>query len=643
MNFFDTQERSHRNTRKLLLLMTLAVVAVVASVTAVIILAAWMMTSGNLGGISLAEWIRQRPLTPIAIASVTAVFIGLASLFRMAGLRQGGGRVARDLGGTLVSPSEQDPLRRRLRNVVEEMAIASGVPAPEIYVLEHESAINAFAAGFRPEDAAVAVTRGALETLNRDELQGVIAHEFSHVLNGDMRLNIRLMGPMFGIVVIGLLGRMLIRSGRLGGVRRRGSGNTMPAVALGAGLTAVGAIGLLLARLIKAGVSRQREYLADASAVQFTRQTEGLAGALKKIGGLTERSTLKHSTTEEISHMLFANGLRSITNWFATHPPLLERIQALDPAFSAKDYKQLHTEALEATYLKDSDVTIASLAASGAGAAQLEVTDPESVLRTIGNPDDRHYDQARGLHQRIPADIHEALQSHYQVMLLLPALMLHPVARNRKKQLVTIEKRLGAERRARIENLYTAIEQLGISTRLPLLDLALPLIKERPASQLEFMSELLEQLAAQNHYLELFEYALLRVFQSYVRRASEPAERRRWAGLEDTAIEAAAVTLLQVFAAHGHSDRAIARAALDSGLAALGSAGATAMPRKWAPACDAALETLLGCTPRDRQIVIRALIATAVHDGHISLAESELLRAFCAILECPLPPLLAAH
>ncbi len=245
------------------------------------------------------------------------------------------------MGGTLVPADVQDPLRRRLRNVVEEMAIASGVPVPEIYVLEEESGINAFAAGFTPSDAAVAVTRGTLELLDRDELQGVIAHEFSHILNGDMRLNIRLMGVLFGIMVLGLIGRLIVRGGHHTSIisSRRDRGAPV-ALVIGLGLMVVGGIGVFFARVIKAGISRQREYLADASAVQFTRQSSGIANALKKIGGYSEGSLIKSADPEEVSHMLFGTGAR-FCSLFATHPPLVARIQALDPSFRDTDFPRV--------------------------------------------------------------------------------------------------------------------------------------------------------------------------------------------------------------------------------------------------------------------------------------------------------------
>ena len=260
-------------------------------------------------------------------------FIGVCSMYKIGTLRSGGAAVAEQLGAMRVEPTSPDFAHKRLRNVVEEMAIASGVPVPEIYILEDEPAINAFAAGYTPSDAAVTVTRGAIDKLTRDELQGVIAHEFSHVLNGDMRLNIRLMGVLFGILVIGIAGRkMLENTGR-----SRDSGGY---VAFGIAILAIGYIGVFFGRLIKASISRQREYLADASAVQFTRQPLGIGGALKKIGALVEGSKLQSSEKEEVAHMLFGDGV-GYSDLFATHPPLEMRIKAIDPTFNPKEFTQI--------------------------------------------------------------------------------------------------------------------------------------------------------------------------------------------------------------------------------------------------------------------------------------------------------------
>ena len=319
MNFYARQANAHRQTRLLVVLFVLAVIAIVAAVNFVVSDRPRhfrLRASATLAG---HFWIGARPGTVSAsLRCWCSRWWDLASLYKTMLLRSGGGVVAKSLGGDRVDRGTSDPLRQRLHNVVEEMAIASGVPMPEVYVLEHEGAINAFAAGHSASNAAIAVTRGALERLNRAELQGVVAHEFSHILNGDMRLSLRLMGLLFGLLVIALIGRTVLRFGS------RSSGNRKGGVALIAlaalAVMMLGYIGVFFGRLIQAAVSRQREGLADASAVQFTREPEGLKGALVKIGGLDLGSKLQSVGVDEVAHMLFAPGhVAPVRDASATH------------------------------------------------------------------------------------------------------------------------------------------------------------------------------------------------------------------------------------------------------------------------------------------------------------------------------------
>jgi Zn-dependent protease with chaperone function len=340
VNFFARQEQSRRTSRALVAAFLLAFVVVALATTIVVTAVFRMYTENNslfLGTDSWQQWIDGHGGLVLLLALGTFGLMVVASLYRAATLARGGGHVAQMLGGTLVTGEGNDPLERRLVNVVEEMALASGLPVPAIYILEQEAGINAFAAGLTSANAAIAVTRGALEHLERAELQGVIAHEFSHILNGDMRLNQQLIGLSFGILVLSLAGRWLLRSVRYtgGGRRGRNGGGIAAALAIGFALVVIGGIGVFLSRLIKAGVSRQRERLADASAVQFTREPEGLAGALKKIGGYSAR--IVSVDTEEVAHMLFEHGAGPFGGWLATHPPLLERIRTLEPGFDTRD------------------------------------------------------------------------------------------------------------------------------------------------------------------------------------------------------------------------------------------------------------------------------------------------------------------
>ena len=411
MNFFDAQDQAKRATRWLVVVYVVSTLLIVAGVTLVVGVTTYQGSGES-----------NRPLLVAAAVVTTLVILG-ATLFRMAVLSAGGGRVATGMGGTLVATDTQDPLRRRLRHVVEEMAIASGVPVPEIYVLEEEDGINAFAAGFTTGDAAIAVTRGALELLDREELQGVIAHEFSHILNGDMRLNVRMMGVLFGIMVIGLLGRMVLRGGYQSGIAySRRSKNGSAVVLIGLGLTILGWIGVFFARVIKAAVSRQREFLADASAVQFTRQTDGISNALKKIGGYSQHSFIRATDPEEVSHMLFARGAPKLASLFATHPPLGERIQALDPSFRESDYPRIGAD----------PVGTAAPAAAVAGLAPAAAVLPpvteaagrRKISESVGKPTSQHLGLAKKLRRSVPAGLLDAAHSPDDAYLLTIALII---------------------------------------------------------------------------------------------------------------------------------------------------------------------------------------------------------------------------
>lgn len=639
MDFFEAQERSRRRTRLLIAVYIVATLAVALAVTAVFgAVLLWVETSP----IEAApQMLAMRAPVLLNIAIFTLVLIGIASLYRILTLREGGARVARELGGTPVPPDTQDPLRRRLRNVVEEMAIASGVPVPEVYVLEHEPGINAFAAGYRPEDAAVAVTRGTLDQLGRDELQGVIAHEFSHVLNGDMRLNIRLMGPLFGIMVIGLIGRSILRNVRLGrrsSVRGKGNGVVL-VLAVALGLTIIGYVGVMFARLIKAAVSRQREFLADASAVQFTRQANGIAGALKKILGLSDRSYLQRAEAEEVSHMLFAPGER-LAQLFATHPPLNERIQRLDKSWRAQAAEAAR-EAPAGTIRAMPPESIGSFELAPAGLAQL-----------AGNPGPPQLAAAHALHRHVPPRLYEAAHSNEAAFLLVLALILHPDALPRRDQLAYLQGQLGATRTGVVEQLYEEVSRSGSAYRLPLLDLAFPALRNRPDGQLDYLRSLVDHLAHLDGRIELFEYALARVLGEAIertRRPGRPAGRGR-RKLNHARQREALRVLFAALAVFGHDNANEARSSWAAGLARLDPQLAADLPEElpvrpgedgWQARVDQALDVLLPLKPLARRRIVEALGVTAMHDGWLSVAESELLRAVCGVLDCPLPPLYA--
>jgi len=647
MNFFEHQELARRQTRRMLLLLALAVAAIVVAVDVVVVCALGIDSAQRAdGGIAWGGL--------FAISLFVVLTIALGSLYRIASLRGGGTVVARSLGGVAIAGESTDFAYRRLRNVVEEIAIAAGVPVPQIFVLEEEAGINAFASGFAPTDAAITVTRGALDKLTRAELQGVIGHEFSHILNGDMRLNIRLMGVVFGIVVVATIGRKIAEiSGR-----GRGKDSAGP-VFFGLAVFAVGYIGIVFARVIKASISRQREFLADASAVQFTRQTEGIAGALKKIGGLAEGSKLASSDTEEVAHMLFGDGV-GYAAAFATHPPLGERIRRLDPSFREDEFAAIAAAWSQPVRLgveagDRADASIAGFAPAGAkippsheNASRLPAQDaelnvsPQGIVRQVGNPGDDDRSVAHTLRSDMPKSLREAAYQAEQAMPLIFALLINEDAATAARQLALIEARYDSGTRALVENLARLIAPLHPMQRLPLAGLAFPTLRRRPRPQLTGFTVVLHGLIDADDRVTLGEYCLARLIGVQVIDALNPAATQAGGRLKLPELVSEVKDLLAIVAHYGHDDAADAARAYALGITEVlpDAPLAYAPPPEWALALDRALPQLDRLTPAGKELVVRALTRAIGADGRVSVAEAELLRTVCAALHCPLPPLL---
>ena len=631
MNFFERQDLARRQSRRLVILFSLAVLAVVGAVDLVLMLA--------FGGFDTQDG--ASPFGALVLSTiVTLGIIGGASLFRTASLRSGGAAVSRQMGATPVAEDTTDFNLRRLRNVVEEIAIASGVPVPQIFVLEEESAINAFAAGYAPSDASITVTRGALDRLNRDELQGVIAHEFSHVLNGDMRLNIRLIGLLFGILVLALIGRKILEHGRFSRSKNNG-----PLIAAAVGFVAVGYVGLFFGRLIKAGVSRQRETLADASAVQFTRQTRGLAGALKKIAGLPEGSKLGNADAEEVSHMLFGQGLK-LSSLMATHPPLIERIRALEPSFKPEMLADLEAKwQLHVPNGLDEDV---EMGLAPAGAASLPAADavvrvtPPSVVSQVGAPQADDYRRAGVIADGLPDVLQRAARDQADVVPLMYGLLHAPPGPVRDAQQFELRARTDARCAEQALDHAERLADLHPSLRLPLAALAFPLLRRRPRGDLQQFMDTCYALVHADGEVSLFEYCLGRLLQTQVAEALDPA--RAWVPgrtrLSDAA--APATQLLAVLAQAGHANPADATRAFTAGLHRVFPRlnAAYQPPHDLQATLDAIWPQLDALEPMGKELLLEGLVAAISHDGQVTVAEAELLRTVCASLHCPLPPVL---
>ncbi|MDX2300996.1 MAG: M48 family metallopeptidase [Xanthomonadaceae bacterium] len=644
MDFFERQRIARTQSRRLLVLFVLAVIAIVLAVD-VAVLFALGLTAPDTVGVGSGFWatVVANRVALIAVSALVLAVIAIASLARTATLRAGGSAVARELGGTAVPADTRDPHYRRLRNVVEEIAIASGVPVPDIFVLESEAAINAFAAGYGPADAAVAVTRGALDRLNRDELQGVVAHEFSHILNGDMRLNIHLMGVLFGILALAMIGRRLLVHGRI--VRVGRSRGASEAALVGLALMICGYIGLLFARLIKAGVSRQRELLADASAVQFTRQASGLAGALKKIAGLREGSRLTSAQAEQVSHMLFGEGLGLSSIW-ASHPPLLERIRALDPGFSPAHMAALRRQqdALPPDGPAEDRLLLAATP-HGTGvpaAAQTVAVAAAAVPAHVAAPQTGDRDLAMAIADAIPTELRIAARSHERVMALVLAL-LHggdPIVGERQWALVETH-----HGRGMLDDMIALLAHTRVlhpMARLPLAELALPALRRRPRPQLQQFMATVHGMIHADRQVAVFEYCLSTLLQVQVQQALDPSRYWQSGRRKPGQCAPGIVGLLVRLAYEGHADdRKAARRAFVAGIQRVLPDAGGAWPEVPPPleSLDTVWPQLLQLSPAGKAMLIEAMVVAVSHDGRLRVAEVELLRTVCALLECPLPPL----
>jgi Zn-dependent protease with chaperone function len=637
MNFFEQQHRARRRSALLVLLFILAVLGIVVATNLMVLGAFYLYGTIQLDGlIPFSTWLKQHPRIVLWTSVITIGFIGAASLYRIASLSQGGGAVARLLGGVRVDSASHDSRHRQLLNVVEETAIAAGLPVPEVYVLDREAGINAFAAGFSPSDAAIAVTRGMLESLTRDELQGVIAHEFSHILNGDTRLNMRLLGVGFGILVIALTGRMTLRAV----AESRGSGSDGRAIMagyfFGLLLVVIGYIGVLAANLIKAAVSRDRERLADAAAVQFTRNPHGLAGALKKIAVSPLRATITSAEGEEVSHMLIAEPGGLFTRMFASHPPLLERIRWLEPRFDPSDLKQVQLAPMRPSLPPQIEAPLPAL-------AEIAGLAPHRVLAMVGNPGQAALLTAAALEQGLTPTLRDAAHSSHDALYLVLAMLLHADRPIREAQLEKIRERLPQAPLGYIENLAVQLSRLDRAQRLPLFELAFPALRRRPPLELRQLIGMVDDLVRADGITTIFDYTLSRLLRQQLNETLSPQSVPSRTVPKLYTLRHEAQTLFSLLAQSGHAQTNEARTAYEAGMRhLLADVPPYTPPDPWVELLDQALLKLDKLPPMVKQELITGLTITVLYDRQIMLAEAELLRVICALLHCPLPPLVAA-
>ena len=666
MDFFERQHQAKKKTGYLVFLFGVAVLLI--SLLNFLIIAAVIPFVDEERNFSTL----QDPMLAMSVMLGTFVVISLAGLYRKSQLSDGGSSIASMMGGRLVNMASTDPDEQKLMNVVEEMAIASSVPMPEVFVMSEEKAINAFAAGYTVDDAVIGVTDGCMRRLSRDELQGVIAHEFSHILNQDMRLNLRLVAVVFGLFVLSQLGRLMMRIGfhssgnRSSRSRNEGGGAALIGIA-GLGIMASGGLGILMGNLIKSAVSRQREYLADSSAVQFTRNPEGLSGALKKIGALSSGSRLVSPHADEASHMFFGNGMRE--SWFSitsTHPPLLERIQLLEPSFdgdfSEVKFDERRSPAAKAKASKQQPLPGITIPGMGdalgqalppvvmglaaAGQAQVEVASAGTIADSIGNPTPQHVDFAAALLKSLPAAVREAARDTHDACALVFALLLDPKdGPVQKKQLGQVEDLFGEQMAKATLKLSSDIATLDPRAKLPVANLAIGALRRMAREQFDYFTHLLETLAAADEQIDLFEFSLSKL----VIRHLEPhflKQRKKVTqvySLKRLGHECS--VLISSLACTAGSDAETIQTAYQAGAAHL--AAATELNQLPAAECglqelDQALVALVKVGPKLKRQLVEAAAATVSADGYLQIQEAELLRAISDSLDCPMPPLAIA-
>src|SRR5215471_16645972 len=613
-NFFQQQDSARRKTFQLVVYFVLAISILIAIALGLLL---------ALSSEPVSWW--QPELLLLAALGVGLV-VGGASALKVVQLASGGQAVALMMGGEEVPGTTTDARQKRLLNVVEEMALAAGVPVPPVYVLE-EPGINAFAAGYAPGDAVVAVSQGCLNYLTRDELQGVVAHEFSHILNGDMRLNVRLIGLIFGIMALSIIGRILMLTS---GGRSSGRGDSRGGLMLlGLGVFVLGLVGAFFGRLIMAAVSRQREYLADASAVQFTRNPEGIGGALKKIGGLAEGSRIDNPQAAEVGHMFFANAFagEGLAGLLATHPPLVERIRRLDPQFDGRfpEVRPVGVDREELEGRRPGGLPPFAGIPRLPGLPQVPVPVlgfADEAASRVGHVDPEVISYAQALHDGMPDVLRVAAQEPFSAHALVFALLLDSRADLRDLQLTRLK--AGAEPQ----------------------DFAETLRLMSPRQHRAFRAQVEMHMLADQR-LSLFEYTLRCVLHRHLDAQFLPQRQTRPVHSSPQKLAHPVATVLALLAWEGQPEPEEAARAFDTGMRGYigGDHTHRLPPREECSLAefDAALQTLNQSVPAINRRIVVACAACILANQQVTVREAELLRAICDTLDCPLPPLVVGE
>lgn len=616
MNFFAQQERARRQTARLVWLLLLAVLVIIVVTDVVVTLGAYFTLDTPL----LWGWFSYQVFDGVLLLAI--IVFALRRLYQ---LRDGGESVAKMVKARQVMRNASSLEEKRLLNVVDEMAIAAGVAVPSVWVMDKEDGINAFAAGYSPNQAVIVVTSGALSKLNREELQGVIGHEFGHILNGDMRLNVRLIGILAGIVVVGEAGLLVIRVGA------SADDGAFAIISFGAFIAAVGYIGVFCGRMIKAAVSRQREFLADASSVQFTRNPDGLVSALENIrhGNAT---LVKNAYAGEMSHMFFGQSFtaKAFADLLATHPSIDERLTSLTGRKPQALPPSLVTTAAEPASLSpESDAAVAGFGGDVAS----------TMLAQVGNATPEHVELASQQLAAMPDALRQSLNTRQGARCAVFAYLISSDAAVLSIQVRALTKAGDAAMVDRLAEVTTALQALGPKARLTVLALALPALRQMDQTARDVFLLAVDELVMADQQVTLSEFVLGTILQWQLSAKAARAERVRFQTIASVKDD---VVLLLAALARAGSDNPKAQAlAFDRGAARIKllenlPAGTTLD----AKALSAALNRLRQLSPLKKPLLILACVDTALADGKLLVAEFELLRTIGMAIDCPMPPAL---
>lgn len=633
MDFFQNQENAQRKTGLLVFYYILAVVLIILGIYTAFILVFQAAASSELEIESMRFW---NPHIFFLICGITLAIVAIGTLFKVNQLSAGGKSVAKLLGGKPVHPETRNSKERMFLNIVEEMAIASGSQVPAVYILEQEKGINAFAAGFTPDDAAIGITRGCLEKLSRDQLQGVVAHEFSHILHGDMRINIKLMGVLHGILIIAFLGYAVLRS-MLYAPRRRSSGkggNPLPLILFGLALIIIGSIGVFFGNLIKSAVSRQREYLADASAVQFTRNPSGIAGALKKIAGIADGSRLESKHAQEANHLFFSQSLSGfMANLMSSHPPIEERIQKLESSFKK-------TKKSEPAATKQ-NLKTAGFAGSSQKSPKFNVESQE-VLSSVGTARPEHISYASQILKDISQAVLDNAHSLPEAEVIIYSLLFSKEIQAKEKQISLLKEKIPPQAFKALQNISPEIQKLPVEYRLPLIDIAISTLKKSSAEKYRQFKNNIQKMIEADGKVSLFEYTVKKI----ILRHLEPAFRKpspppvKYHSLKKLKYES---SLLLSYLAHYGLDESQKKAAAFAKAAAeisiIDSSDFLATEKCSLKKLDEAFDKLDKASPKLKKKIIAACVTCVIADGWITKKQAELIRVTADAISCPLPPL----